>query len=118
MFRLSLSLLSLLLISVTGAVDIESALGRLQLQRALQIDASLLDDLVFNFAGQTFSAAVAAEKCPDPWNGVLQCIIKDCPEVMTACPDLTEGIPAEYVGSACKFFYVLRLVNLILLVLR
>ncbi|CAB9519963.1 expressed unknown protein [Seminavis robusta] len=99
MFRFAL--LSFLLVAAQANIrsEFESKLrSKVALRdlRALQGLPEGFDAFEFNFAGFTFNAAMAMEKCPNEWDATFQCLIKDCPNALDVCPDLTGAAP---VGS-------------------
>jgi hypothetical protein len=96
MFRLAL----FSLLFVTASANLFTAD---EIERRLQ-DFDV-DSFQFNFAGTTLNAQVASEMCPTQWQGMVQCVISDCPGFMDVCP--TMEVPEEmqeFVGTAGKFF--------------
>ncbi|CAB9520705.1 expressed unknown protein [Seminavis robusta] len=44
-------------------------------------------------------ADFAQENCPQSWDATLQCLIRDCPNLIDVCPDLSEPVPPLPPGT-------------------
>ncbi|CAB9503179.1 ABC-type nitrate sulfonate bicarbonate transport [Seminavis robusta] len=47
-----------------------------------------LDLIEFVWRGVQFNAEALQDNCPDEWNGLVQCVIQDCPNFIEVCPDI------------------------------